>query len=134
MSTTSNVIATLSSNKSHQTAVFIRRTLTDSESYVERVATLVKSFNRPPNTSDGGTIKVDIYTVIGGEVKAGNQTPVQPVPYASLALRQQAKEAGFELVAKPVTAVKGRIDSPTLRAAAKKAGYNMPVIVDDGNA
>lgn len=118
-------------NKTHRTAVFVRRSAGSPKDYLERNAALVKSLNRKPDVSEGGTIKVDVYTVIGDTIEIGlvdvNATPAGPSSY----LVELATQEGFTVTPVEVETANysGRLSSPRLRELACEAGYTQTVIV-----
>src|SRR5690606_34765774 len=116
-------------SKTHRTAVFVRIGPDDSDEYVERREALVKSLNRPPNVVDGGTIKANIYSVVGSQVVPGLQDVAEGPVEPPASLVEQAEAAGFTLV-RDEDAVSdgvqhdgGRGSSANLRNAARGAGY-----------
>jgi hypothetical protein len=123
-------MSTLSRN--HRTAVFVRTFEDDSDSERERKEAFVGSLGREPNYADGGTIKVDVYSVFpNGAVESGLVWPGPVAPPAALVAAAEA--AGYSLVAEtPAPAGTGyRLSSPNLRAMAQDAGYTQNVILDN---
>lgn len=116
-------------SKNHRTAVFVRTFEDDSSSERERKQAFVGSLNRSPNFSEGGTIKVDVYSVLpNGNVEAGLSWPNSKPP-ATLVAAAQA--AGFKLVPTAVQSSGGRVSSPALRRMAKDAGYVQNIVLDN---
>lgn len=127
-------------NRQHRTAVFVRRSADSANDYVERTAALVGSLNRPPDYVAGGTVKVDVYTVVGSRIETGLVDVVSGPTNPSSKLAQLAADEGFEVVSSndvtPVSGVVsdgGRLDSPTLRRLAEEAGYTVVVVVTGNN-
>lgn len=122
----------LPKSRVHRTALFVR--LSPDEVLRERQEKLVDAFNRPPQAADGGTIKVDVFSVQGQSITAGLTEFVTAVetPYVSPFTIQQLVNAGYTVVApEPTPAPSGRIDSPTLRALASEAGYDQAIVSGD---
>lgn len=119
-------------NRSHQSVLFVRVTENDSDAYRNRANALVGSLNRSPDFADGGTIKVDVYSVndITGAITPGLTWPTPEPTVDTEALRVKAAAAGFDLVAKPKAPKAGRPSSPRLRALAEDAGYVQSIVVE----
>jgi len=132
------------SNRSHRTVVFIRVKNTLKADEVERFEKLVQAFNRPPQAADGGTIKVDIFTVHGNQVakgfvkSIGGSTTTVAAPELSASVKAALAASGYTATPPAPKVVKtpapsGRIDSPSLRKAAKAAGYTLVSITSTGD-
>lgn len=130
----SSIYSTVTSSaRRHQTAVFVRVTPGQSSNVTERQAAFVNSLNRKPNTPQG-TIKADVFTVQGTDVRTGLQAPIEGTPaptYSEQAMAESLRAAGYTVSApKAVAAPTGRLSSPDLRSYAASAGYTISVIVD----
>jgi hypothetical protein len=133
--------STLPTSRTHRTAVFVRVRQDDSKALRERQEKLVQAFNRPPQAADGGTIKVDVFTVAGNQVfpgydpsvAEGTTTTVAAKPL-SAAVRAELKAAGYTVTAPAPkvtkTAPSGRLGTPAIRRLARSAGYTQCVISD----
>lgn len=121
-------------SKNHRTAVFIRVTKdANTPDHVERRQSFVKSLNRKPNVSEGGTIKVDVYTVQGTTIANGLQDLVTGPKPLDPALAAALAESGYTAIvdaSKVNQTPTGRIGSPELRRLAQKAGYTQVVTLD----
>lgn len=119
-------------SRNHQTAVFVRRTASDSAAYINRVNGLAGSLNRDPNYSEGGTIKADFYVVNDdtGEITPGTSFTAAPKVDASVVAELEA--AGYTVTAPASKGLGGRLSSPYLRRLADEAGYTASLVMDAG--
>ena len=118
----------LPKSRVHRTALFVR--LSPDATLRERQEKLVDAFNRPPQAADGGTIKVDVFSVQGESITAGlTEFVAGPAPVSPYTIKALV-DAGYTVVA-PEPAPSGRIDSPTLRELASNAGYTQVIVSGD---
>jgi hypothetical protein len=111
-------------SKTHRTALFVRVSENDSDERKNRVSGLVKSLNREPNVSEGGTIKTDVYTVAGDNVTKGYDPNAKPGPTEPPAnLVAAAKAAGYKLEPTAVVTDVAEISDDELRKVAAEYGY-----------